>query len=250
LGKTLGPVGFLFAALSGDLPWTGVLTVVTNDLIWWLPFAWFLYQVARDSTDTSGGAGERNFAEVISEMPSQRGATLAELSRERPTLLIFLRHAGCTFCRTALADLRRQRALIEREGVRLAIVHMSQPLKATLRLQEFGLQDVHRFSDPHCVFYRAFDVPRGSFRQLLGPCVWWRGLLAGLWEGHGLGLLDGDGFRMSGMFLLSDGRIIASHRAATAADRPDYAQFAREALRPVRHASDEARGGTGHRVHV
>ena len=245
LGKTLGPVGFLVAALAGDLPWTWGWTVVTNDLIWWPPFAWFLYQIARESTDTSGGAGERHVAELISEVPSRRGATLAELSRERPTLLIFLRHAGCTFCRRALADLRRERALIEREGVRLAIVHMSQPLKATLRLQQYGLQDVHRFSDPHCVFYRAFDVPRGSLRQLLGPCVWWRGLLAGLWEGHGLGRLDGDGFRMSGMFLLSNGQIVASHRATTAADRPDYPRFAREALRQARRTGRGAgRSGT------
>ena len=39
LGKVLGPIGFLHAALAGRLPWRAGWTIVTNDLIWWLPFA-------------------------------------------------------------------------------------------------------------------------------------------------------------------------------------------------------------------
>ena len=43
LGKILGPIGFLFAALDGRLPWRAGWTIVTNDLIWWLPFAALLW---------------------------------------------------------------------------------------------------------------------------------------------------------------------------------------------------------------
>jgi hypothetical protein len=39
LGKILGPIGFLHTALQGRLPWRAGWTIVTNDLIWWLPFA-------------------------------------------------------------------------------------------------------------------------------------------------------------------------------------------------------------------
>jgi hypothetical protein len=42
LGKILGPIGFLHAALAGRLPWRAGWTIVTNDLIWWLPFALML----------------------------------------------------------------------------------------------------------------------------------------------------------------------------------------------------------------
>ena len=49
------------------------------------------------------------------------------------------------FCREALADLSRCRAAIEAEGVRLAIVHMSEPLSATMRFEEHNLGDVHRY---------------------------------------------------------------------------------------------------------
>jgi hypothetical protein len=45
LGKVLGPIGFLNAALRGELPWAFGWTLVTNDLIWWVPFGLILYGV-------------------------------------------------------------------------------------------------------------------------------------------------------------------------------------------------------------
>ena len=39
LGKIFGPIGFLGAALREELPWSWGVTIVTNDLIWWIPFA-------------------------------------------------------------------------------------------------------------------------------------------------------------------------------------------------------------------
>ena len=42
LGKVLGPIGFLDAALRGELPWRCGWLIVTNDLVWWLPFALLL----------------------------------------------------------------------------------------------------------------------------------------------------------------------------------------------------------------
>lgn len=39
LGKVFGPIGFLQAAGSGELPWAMGWTILANDLVWWLPFA-------------------------------------------------------------------------------------------------------------------------------------------------------------------------------------------------------------------
>jgi len=39
LGKILGPVGFVGAASGGELPWSFGATILTNDLVWWIPFA-------------------------------------------------------------------------------------------------------------------------------------------------------------------------------------------------------------------
>lgn len=42
-GKLLGPAGFLIATSTGELPWSFGWVIVTNDLIWWVPFALILY---------------------------------------------------------------------------------------------------------------------------------------------------------------------------------------------------------------
>jgi hypothetical protein len=42
-GKVLGPIGLAQLILSGEWPATTVLLSITNDLIWWIPFAIYLY---------------------------------------------------------------------------------------------------------------------------------------------------------------------------------------------------------------
>ena len=43
LGKVFGPVGFVAAASRGELPWSWGITIVSNDLIWWVPFGAILF---------------------------------------------------------------------------------------------------------------------------------------------------------------------------------------------------------------
>lgn len=43
LGKIFGPIGFLNAAITGEFPWAAGWTILTNDLIWWIPFAAILH---------------------------------------------------------------------------------------------------------------------------------------------------------------------------------------------------------------
>jgi small multidrug resistance pump len=43
LGKLFGPLGFLMAVLKGELPWRFGALLLTNDLIWWVPFGLILY---------------------------------------------------------------------------------------------------------------------------------------------------------------------------------------------------------------
>lgn len=42
LGKVFGPIGFGFGYLNGEVPASLGWTIVTNDLIWWVPFALIL----------------------------------------------------------------------------------------------------------------------------------------------------------------------------------------------------------------
>lgn len=229
LGKIFGPIGFIGAVISGEFsPWFGV-TIVTNDLVWWIPFTVILWRAARHNT--SGGVEDAPplpLTTALAAARDQHGQGLLALSAEQLVLVVFLRHAGCTFCREALADLRAQRKMIEARGVRLVLVHMMASVeRAEAFFAEHGLEDVKRVADPQQALYRSFELQRGSFGQLFGMRVWWRGLSAGL-RGHGIGRLEGDGFQMPGAFLVRNGKIVRAFRHATAADRPDYAGLACE----------------------
>ena len=39
LGKIFGPIGFIWTASRGEIPWAFGVTIPTNDLLWWIPFA-------------------------------------------------------------------------------------------------------------------------------------------------------------------------------------------------------------------
>lgn len=231
IGKILGPIGFVIAATQGDLPWLWGVTIIFNDLIWWVPFAAILYYAAKSNLDTSNGR-PHDLEDTVLIFPSQGGRTLAELSADRPLMLVFLRHFGCTFCREALADLSRARNEIEDLGFNIALVHMSAPREAEEMMERYGLHDVHLYSDGNCEIYRTFGLERGSAMQLFGFTVWWRGVTATL-RGHIVGRLAGDGFRMPGLFFLYQGEVYGSYRHHTAADRPDYATLARDCLRAI-----------------
>jgi hypothetical protein len=42
LGKIFGPIGFIWTATRGEIPWAFGVTIPTNDLLWWIPFALIL----------------------------------------------------------------------------------------------------------------------------------------------------------------------------------------------------------------
>ncbi|KAA5543786.1 redoxin domain-containing protein [Roseiconus nitratireducens] len=236
LGKVLGPVGMLYhlvtvpADAPERLPTSWVWTIVANDLIWWVPFSVILYQAARSWSARRRSQAEAQPPEVINHrFRSQHGQTIAELSQHSPTLVVFLRHSGCTFCREALSDLARQRGEIERDGKTIVLVHLADDdadSDSDAVFRKYGLQDLHRIGDPACELYRAYQLPRGTLRQLFGPTVWWRGFLAAILDRHGIGKLDGDGFQMPGVFLVQNNQIVRSYRHPTAASRPDYCALA------------------------
>jgi peroxiredoxin len=172
----------------------------------------------------SGHSSE--FKNAIRAATDQNGLSLYDSSVESPVLVVFLRHSGCTFCREALADIRRDRRRIESGGVRIALVHMTSDREAETFFGEYGLDDLSRFSDPDRSLYHSFGLTRGRLSQLLGLKTWWRALIAGLVNGHGLGRLRGDGRQMPGVFLIHNGNVIRSFRHKAAADRPDYETMA------------------------
>jgi hypothetical protein len=226
LGKVLGPIGFLRAATAGELPWAFGLVNVTNDLVWLVPFTAILYYAWRMNSAPDISQVLR-LDEAMHTVRSQRGRTLAELSAGGGVLLVFIRHAGCTFCREALAELAADRDELSTGGINLAVGHMSTSASAAALLARYGLDDVDHFSDPDCRLFRAFDLARGSLWQVLGPDVWLRALPA--LAKYGLGRIEGDGFQLGGAFLIRDGKVVAAKRLQSSAERINFAKLAKAA---------------------
>ena len=47
LGKLCGPIGFVYAALTGQLPLAFGWTILTNDLVWWPAFVLYVHEAAK-----------------------------------------------------------------------------------------------------------------------------------------------------------------------------------------------------------
>jgi peroxiredoxin len=167
----------------------------------------------------------QNFSKTfraIDAAVTERGDRLVQLAEAGPILLVFLRHAGCTFCREALSDIARDRASIEQTGTRIVLVHMGDSAAMEEQLEKYGLRSVDRICDPDTALYSAFGLKRGKIRQLFGPKVIWRGFLAGLLNGHGVGRPAADSFQLPGVFVIQNSMIFRCFRHKTVSDRPDY----------------------------
>src|SRR5690606_10400030 len=116
--------------------------------------------------------------DILSEAITNGGASLLDLSKRQPILIVFLRHLGCTFCKEMLADLRAQRSAIEASGVGIVLVHMGTDEDARHLSARYGLDDVPRVRDPEQRLYGAFELKTGTLWQLLGPRVVARGIAA------------------------------------------------------------------------
>lgn len=144
---------------------------------------------------------------------------LSDLWREKPLLLVFVRHFGCVFCRLEIARLRRLHPTL-RERAHVAVVIQSPPGKAREQLTGRYAPPFAVLSDPERLSYRAYGWGALTIWQMLKPRVWARGLAATL-AGHLPGKEEGDLRQKSGIVAIGrDGRIAARHDPTDAADFP------------------------------
>ena len=187
-------------------------------------------QVLATPDDTMAASKTEALARVLDSKLTRNGVNLATLSLVSPVLLVFLRHAGCVFCREALADLAEARELIEKTGTRIVIVYLGDGLAMEEVLETYGLTSLDRIHDTDQSLYRAFGLGAGSWWQLAGPRVWWRSVQATLVGGHEVGRPAGDIRQMPGMFLLNRCEVVRGFRHSSASDRPLYDGFVRSGL--------------------
>ena len=154
--------------------------------------------------------------EVVDD--SGRRFALAELWRERPLVLVFIRHFGCPFCREQLLDMRDEQKRFRDAGGEAAVVAMGTPQQAAEFRRRMNLPFVV-LADAEQQLYRAFGVGRGTFAQIAGPAVWLSGAKA-LLRG-GVGKPTGDVLQMSAAFVIDQHGIVRlAHRSVNSADNP------------------------------
>ncbi len=180
--------------------------------------------------------------EIVWSESDNEDFDLVALSYQKPTMLIFLRHFGCTFCREALSDMSKEQDKIKNLDIEFVFVHMVDKESADFHLGVNNLLGSLNISDPNRLLYQHFGLQRGNFRQLFGLNVMMRGFSAGVVNGHGHGMkFIGDGDQMPGLFMLYKGRIISRFLHKYASDRPNYLEFAELAIakKDAREANDD-----------
>jgi len=143
----------------------------------------------------------------------------------RPTLLVFLRHFGCAFCRETVDELRRVAA--EPGYPEVLFFHQGSVAEGRAFLRRLW-PEARAVADAELAFYEAFGVSRGSLLQMFGPGVMAAGLRAKR-KGHGNGPRTGDIYRMPGAFLVEGDRVLWEHAYRHAGDHPDFAEIPRHA---------------------
>ncbi|MGI9429174.1 MAG: SelL-related redox protein [Bythopirellula sp.] len=236
LGKLLGPIGFAAALTSGVLPATLGWTILANDVVWWIPFGMILWGAIRFHQTADSIYGTQEADDPLRDLRTNTGQRLDFLADQRPQLIVFLRHAGCTFCREAMSDLAAQREQIDEAGCGIILVHLGDEEDHAF-FEQYGLSDVPRIADPKSRLYRMFGLDLGGFSELFGLRVWFRGIQSAIFRGHGLGKRQGNTFQMPGVFLYHCGHILDGIQHELASDRPDYLEFVQRNLQAPQPAA-------------
>ena len=141
---------------------------------------------------------------------------------EETTLLVFLRHFGCGFCRETIAELRA-RAEDAADFPPVLFFFQGSPMEGRAFLRRYW-PSVRAVSDPELRFYEAFGVRRGRVLELFGPGVWSARRRA-IEAGHRNGDRSGDIWRMPGVFLVRKEAVLWAHEFRHAGDLPDFASI-------------------------
>jgi peroxiredoxin len=149
---------------------------------------------------------------------------IGELWRERPAVLVFLRHYGCLYCREHAVQLDREREEFEAAGVDLAVIGQGRPEHA----QDF--QRAQKVSLPIYVdrerrAYAAAGTKRATLNELLAPRIVADGIRRGLKSGVRQGRVIGNAAQLGGVLIVKpDGTVPYAHLADDAGDNAPNAE--------------------------
>jgi peroxiredoxin len=147
---------------------------------------------------------------------------LSTLWQERPLLLAFTRHFGCTQCKEMLDELVKGRKKIENAGLSLAVINQGTPEISALFAEKFAL-GLTMLCDPERKVYEAYGLEKGNlFQTFLNPKIW-SAISKARKKGYQVETPpEGqDAMQMSGTFIISkSGQILLPYYYDHIADHP------------------------------
>jgi peroxiredoxin len=154
--------------------------------------------------------------------PSGKPVKLSSLWAEKPLLLAFTRHFGCTQCKEMLDELVASKSALEKAGLGIAVIMQGTPA-ATGEFSKKYAPGLLTLADPQRKAYQAYGLERGNlFQTFLNRKVW-----VAISRARQKGYLvekppEGqDAMQMSGTFIISkEGRILLPYYYDNIADHP------------------------------
>lgn len=135
------------------------------------------------------------------------------------TLLVFLRHFGCVFCRETLADLREV-AEADESFPDVIFFAQASPRESRVFLRRYW-PGARAISDSEQVFYDGFGIGRANKFILLSPKFFAAKRRANA-KGHEGGPISGDIWRMPAAFVVEGDRVLWGYEPKHPGDHPDF----------------------------
>lgn len=164
----------------------------------------------------------RSAPDVILQNTAGEPVQLSSLWAQRPLLLAFTRHFGCTQCKEMLDELTAGREKIEAAGLNLAVITQGTPETAAAFAAQYA-PGLLVLADPERKSYQAYGLERGNlFQTFLNPKVW-RAVSKSRRKGYQVEPPPPgqDAMQMSGTFIISrQGKIELPYYYDHIADHP------------------------------
>jgi peroxiredoxin len=166
---------------------------------------------------------------------------LGDLWRERPAVLVFVRHFGCVFCRQMAVDIYRHRHQFDEADVELAVIGHGSPAHAADFRKQQNV-DLPLLVDPDRKVYELAGAKVATLNELIGPRQIMRGLkatiMSRLKQGSVAvhqGKIIGHAAQLGGVLVIApDGSVRYAHLSEESGDNPPAREIlaAARAIRP------------------
>jgi peroxiredoxin len=139
--------------------------------------------------------------------------------RERPTVVVFLRHFGCPFCREQILILRKAYNAFKSSGIDIVCVGQGPHKAGKAFSVYFDLPFPILVCGDDYTVYGNYGLLKATHQQLYGFQVLLRGMVA---LKNGIRKSEGDNNQMPGVFAVNtSGAVIYTHRSLYQADNID-----------------------------